>query len=87
MLTDSRTTLRRSEDREDHAEGIPMALALVSEVGELPPCTDPVARTEGARIAGEMGRLWSELAPTLRDDDMGVVLTVLRATSYGDFAE
>lgn len=83
----SLTTLRRSEDRQDHREGIPMVLALVSEGGDLPPVADAEVLAAGARIAAELDALRADLAPTLRDDDMGCVLTLVRAASFVDFAE
>ncbi len=49
-------------------EGIPMVLALVSEVGEMPAAPDTLA--EGESLAERMDRLRLELAPSGRDADM-----------------
>jgi hypothetical protein len=87
VTLDSLTTVRRSEDRQDEREGIPMVLALVSEVGAPPHALDPDAMRAGARIAGELDALRSELAPTQRDDDMGCVQVLLRAAAFEDFTD
>jgi hypothetical protein len=85
-MTDSFATLRASHERADHREGIPMVLALVSEVGEPTVVIDDSALTEGDRLAHKLDTLRADLAPTLRDDDMGVVLTLLRTASFEDVA-
>lgn len=87
MAVDSLTTLRRSEDRQDAREGIPMVLALVSEVGEMPRVLDPDVVREGERVVAGLDTLRADLAPAQRDDDMGCVLTLLRAASFEDFAD
>lgn len=75
--------LRECQDRVLEREGIPMVLALVSEVGELPAAPDTEA--EGGSLAGRMDQLRLELAPSGRDSDMGQVINVLQAVSYADF--
>jgi hypothetical protein len=80
----SRTVLRRSQDRPDDRDGIPMVLALVSEVATMSEVGDQATRSDGARIAQTMERLRADLAPLSRDDDMGVLISVLRAASYVD---
>lgn len=66
-------------------EGIPMVLALVSEVGEIPPVQDDATLAEGARLARDMDRSRAALVPTSRDGDVGSVITVLQTVSYADF--
>ena len=61
-----------------------MVLALVSEVGPMPR-SGRTARAEGERLAEEMDRLRSALAPSSRDADMGRVINVLQVASYADF--
>jgi hypothetical protein len=80
----SLTVLRRSQDRPDERDGIPMVLALVAETGTMPEVGQEAVRRDGARIAGAMERLRADLVPLSRDDDMGVLTSVLRAASYAD---
>jgi len=75
--------LRECQDRVLEREGIPMVLALVSEVGEMPAAPDTL--TEGGSLADRMDRWRLELAPSGRDADMGQVINVLQAVSYADF--
>jgi hypothetical protein len=77
--------LRECQDRALEREGIPMVLALVSEVGPMPEVSDDRARQEGRLLAGQMDELRSVIAPTGRDGDMGRVIAVLQVASYADF--
>ena len=79
--------LRECHDRAMEREGIPMVLALVSEVEPIPPVSDAGTLADGGRLAQSMDRVRSALAPSGRDDDMGHVITVLQATSYADFGQ
>ena len=77
--------LRRSQDRELASEGIPMVLALVSEVGAVPVAADPATLGEGRRLAREMDGYRDALLPSSRDDDLGGVISVLQVVAYTDF--
>ena len=77
--------LRECQDRVLEREGIPMVLALVSEVATMPPAADASARADGAAIAASMDRFRAALVPGSRDDDMGCVITVLQVASYAEF--
>ena len=79
------STLRASQDRSFEREGIPMVLALVSEVGPMPDVVDELARRDGARLAAAMDSYRAALVPTSRDTDMGCLISVLQAVSYDDF--
>ena len=61
-----------------------MVLALVSEVGSVPPAQDAALLAEGDRLAGAVDTLRAALVPHQRDGDMGCVVTVLTAVSYED---
>jgi hypothetical protein len=79
-----RDDLRRAQDRNYAAEGIPMVLALVSEVGPIP---EPDAATvaEGQVLAAALDRYRAALASRQRDGDLGVTWIVLQAVAYADF--
>ena len=79
------STLRASQDRAFDREGIPMVLALVSEVGPMPPVSDELALRDGQRLAASMDTYREALIPTGRDTDMGCLISVLQAVSYDDF--
>ncbi|WP_111766445.1 hypothetical protein [Nakamurella deserti] len=79
-----RDDLRRAQDRDYAAEGIPMVLALVSEVDPIPDPHDSVTG-EGASLAGDLDRYRAALAPSQRDGDLGVTGSVLQAVAYADF--
>jgi hypothetical protein len=83
-MTYERDDLRRAQDRDYAAEGIPMVLALVSEVDPIPDPDDAVAG-QGTALAGELDRYRAALAPTQRDGDPGVTGSVLQAVAYADF--
>jgi hypothetical protein len=77
--------LRECQDRELNTEGIPMVIALVSEIGDVPFAADDAVRAEGARLAGLIDHYRNALVPTARDADMGCTVTVMQAVSYDDF--
>lgn len=77
--------LRECQDRVLEREGIPMVLALVSEVGEMPSAMSDDVRAEGTSLAQSMDRVRSAVLPTSRDDDMGCLISVLQSVSYTDF--
>jgi hypothetical protein len=83
-MTYERDDLRRAQDRDYAAEGIPMVLALVSEVDPIPDPTAGVAE-QGAALAAELDRYRDRLAPRQRDGDLGVTASVLQAVAYADF--
>lgn len=82
---DELAVLRHAQDRVLEREGIPMVLALVSEVGDSPAAHDDEVRADGARLAEQIERFRSAVLSTARDGDMGAVASVLQAVSYADF--
>jgi len=83
-MTYERDDLRRAQDRNYAAEGIPMVLALVSEVDPIPD-PDPQVAGQGAALAVELDRYRTALASHQRDGDLGVTGSVLQAVAYADF--
>lgn len=79
------SVLREAQDRVLEREGIPMVLALVSEIGPPPTVSDEGVRSEGRRLAGEMDCYRAALLSQSRDGDMGCVASILQAVSYADF--
>lgn len=77
--------LRGSHDRDYAAEGIPMLLVLVSETEPIPDPVEPV-RADGAALAAAVDADRAALAPTRRDDDLGVTGGLLQARAYADVA-
>jgi hypothetical protein len=86
MLGSELSTLRACQDRVLEREGIPMVLALVSEVGPVPDAAAASVRAEGQQLASSMDRYRSGLVPSMRDDDNGCLISVLQAVSFVDFA-
>jgi hypothetical protein len=80
------STLRACQDRVLEREGIPMVLALVSEVGAEPSVSSPAVRAEGERLAAWLDRYRDALIPDMREDDNGCLISVLQAVSYVEFA-
>lgn len=78
--------LRASQDRDFGQEGIPMLLALFDETGGLPPVvTEPEPVGDDARqLTALLDRLRTDLAPTRRDDDLGVTTTLLAVAGWVD---
>lgn len=79
-----RDDLRRAQDRDYAAEGIPMVLALVSEVEPIPDPDADVAAC-GTDLAAALDRYRSALAARQRDGDLGVTGSLLQALAYADF--
>ena len=76
-------TLRESQDRALHREGIPMVVGLVDErVGAR---VGPLPDESGRQLALRMETYRAELGPNQRDTDMGFVISVLTAVAYEDF--
>lgn len=79
-------TLRESQDRALHMEGIPMLIGLADERG-AGPAVD-VAAGADARHAAVLARIdhfRAALAPSQRETDMGVIASVLTVAAYEDF--
>jgi len=79
-----RDDLRRAQDRDYAAEGIPMVLALVSEVAPIPD-PEPATVDRGAALGSDLDRYRAALASRQRDGDLGVTASVLQAVAYADF--
>ncbi len=78
------TSLIAAQDRRLEREGIPMYLVLVSEVAEVP--APPAACVaSGRQVAGALDRFRTAMAPTQRDDDHGVYISVMQAVSHCEF--
>ncbi|GGM07137.1 hypothetical protein [Nakamurella endophytica] len=77
--------VRGSQDRDYAAEGIPMLLALVSEVEPIP---DPVeaVRLDGRGLAEAVEQDRQAVAPTRRDADLGITGSLLQARAFRDLA-
>jgi hypothetical protein len=74
-----------AQDRRLEREGIPMYLALVSEVGTDVPTPPPACVKSGRRVAEALDRFRAAMAPSQRDDDQGVYISVMQAVSYYEF--
>jgi hypothetical protein len=77
--------LASAQDRRLEREGIPMYLALVSETAQPVPAPPDARVAEGRTLAGSLERFRQAVAPTQRDDDHGVYMSVMQAVSYFDF--
>lgn len=86
MLGPELAVLRACQDRVLDREGIPMVLALVSEVGDVPEARSVDVRAEGKRLAASLDIFRGGLTPSMREDDNGCLISVLQAVSYDDFA-
>jgi hypothetical protein len=86
MLAPELGTLRACQDRVLEREGIPMVLALVSEVGPVPAAQSDTVRADGEQIATCMESYREGLLPGMRDDDNGCLISVIQAVAYVDFA-
>ena len=79
-------TLRESQDRALHMEGIPMLIALADERGSAtPPAVGGADDPRHAAVVARMDHYRSALAPSQRDTDMGVIASVLTVAAYEDF--
>ncbi|QNK79454.1 hypothetical protein [Nakamurella sp. PAMC28650] len=86
----ARNTLREAQDRALHREGIPMFAVLVDERGSggIPQVTAEATDRGAERTAAVLARVQqyrTALAPTRRDSDMGVLISVLAVAAYEDF--
>jgi hypothetical protein len=79
-------TLRESQDRALHMEGIPMLIALADErVAASSSAAGTADDPRHAAVVARMDHYRSTLGPSQRDTDMGVIATVLTVTAYEDF--
>jgi hypothetical protein len=74
-----------AQDRRLEREGIPMYLALASEIAQpVPqPSADHVAA--GRALAAALDQYREAMAPSQRDGDHSVYISVMQALSYRDF--
>jgi hypothetical protein len=80
-------SLRESQDRALHMEGIPMLIGLADERGGAGP-TVPAGDAVDPRHAAVLARIdhyRAVLAPSQRETDMGVIASVLTVAAYEDF--
>ena len=75
--------LRASQARDFGQEGIPMLLALVDETGGAINESNDVT-PDSLRLVDLLDRLRADLAPTRRDDDLGVTTTLLAVAGWVD---
>ena len=79
-------TLRDSQDRALHMEGIPMLIALADERGggkNSAPAGD-ATDTRHAAVLARIDHYRAVLAPSQRESDMGVIASVLTVAAYED---
>lgn len=77
--------LRRSQDRDLAGEGIPMALALLDEVGdESAPGAGGAGSAGDAALVAHLDALRAELAPDQRDGDLGVIASLVTAAAFSE---
>jgi hypothetical protein len=74
-----------AQDRRLEREGIPMYLVLVSETDARVPAPPPACAESGRGVAAALDRFRTAMAPSQRDDDHGVYISVMQAVSYCDF--
>lgn len=73
--------LRAAQDRDLRNVGIPMYLVLQDETGGPP----PAAPAQPDPLAAQLDRLRATVAPTQRDEDLGVVVSLLTLAAHLDF--
>lgn len=73
--------LRAAQDRDLRNVGVPMYLVLQDETG-APPVAAPAHPDP---LATELDGLRATLAPTQRDDDLGVAVSLLTLAAHLDF--
>lgn len=81
-------SLRESQDRALHMEGIPMLIGLADERRPVEPAgsaTD-VGDPRHAAVLARIDHYRAVLAPSQRETDMGVIASVLTVAAYEDFA-
>lgn len=76
-------TLRESQDRALHREGIPMFVALADERPES--ATAATADSTGEVLVARLAHYRDVLGPHQRDSDMGFLISALTAVAYEDF--
>ena len=77
-------TLRESQDRALHMEGIPMLIGLADERGRTVPAAD-AGDPRHAAVLARIDHYRAALAPSQRENDMGVIASVLTVAAYEDF--
>lgn len=70
-------TLREAMARIRNREGVAMVVALVDERRPLPVSADPIVRREGSALAARVQEIHRSVAPTMREDDNGGVISAL----------
>ncbi len=76
-------TLRESQDRALHQEGIPMFVGLADErPGAVPPVGTNLT---GEILVARLTHYRDALGPHQRDTDMGFLISALTAVAYEDF--
>ncbi len=70
-------TLREAMARIRNREGVAMVVALVDERHPLPASSDPAARADGSALAARVQEIRRSVAPTMREDDNGGVISAL----------
>lgn len=74
-----------AQDRRLEREGIPMYLALVSETAQPVPTPSADHLATGQALAAALDRYRLAMAPTQRDGDHSVYISVMQAVSHRDF--
>lgn len=80
-------SLRESQDRALHMEGIPMLIGLADERGAAGSAVRAAdaADPRHAAVLARIDHYRAVLAPSQRENDMGVIASVLTVAAYEDF--
>lgn len=78
-------TLRESQDRALHMEGIPMLIGLADERGASVIVPADADDPRHAAVLARIEHYRAVLAPSQRETDMGVIASVLTVAAYEDF--
>lgn len=78
-------TLRESQDRALHMEGIPMLIGLADERGGSFLAAADADDPAHAAVLSRIDHYRTALAPSQRENDMGVIASVLTVAAYEDF--
>ena len=79
-------TLREAQDRALHMEGIPMLIALADQRGgEKQAAGTDAGDPRHAAILARIDQYRAALAPSQRENDLGVIASVLTVAAYEDF--
>ncbi len=78
-------TLRESQDRALHMEGIPMLIGLADERGAGAVLAAATDEPRHAAVLARIDHYRAVLAPSQRETDMGVIGSVLTVAAYEDF--